>query len=129
MKITFTKTTTSVALTALLIGKASDLSLSSAHGSKLNILAKQELLPPTDGSLKIDFPEKLRELALNQSIVACNSGVGLFPQQQYKCSESDINALEVTMGGTVATIGFPDIGLQGFAPKLAVNLSLCVCKP
>jgi S1-C subfamily serine protease len=23
------------------------------------------------------------------------------------------------LGGTVATIGFPDIGLQGFAPKLA----------
>ena len=22
-------------------------------------------------------------------------------------------------GGTVATVGFPDIGLQGFAPKLA----------
>jgi len=25
----------------------------------------------------------------------------------------------VNLGGTVATIGFPDIGLQGFAPKLA----------
>ena len=25
----------------------------------------------------------------------------------------------VTLGGTVATVGFPDIGLQGFAPKLA----------
>ena len=25
----------------------------------------------------------------------------------------------VTLGGTVATGGFPDIGLQGFAPKLA----------
>ncbi len=25
----------------------------------------------------------------------------------------------VTMDGTVATVGFPDIGLQGFAPKLA----------
>jgi S1-C subfamily serine protease len=25
----------------------------------------------------------------------------------------------VALGGTVATIGFPDIGLQGFAPKLA----------
>jgi serine protease Do len=25
----------------------------------------------------------------------------------------------VLLGGTVATIGFPDIGLQGFAPKLA----------
>ena len=23
------------------------------------------------------------------------------------------------LGGTVATVGFPDIGLQGFAPKLA----------
>ena len=23
------------------------------------------------------------------------------------------------MGGTVATVGFPNIGLQGFAPKLA----------
>ena len=25
----------------------------------------------------------------------------------------------VALGGTVATVGFPDIGLQGFAPKLA----------
>ena len=25
----------------------------------------------------------------------------------------------VKLGGTVATVGFPDIGLQGFAPKLA----------
>jgi len=25
----------------------------------------------------------------------------------------------VNLGGTVATVGFPDIGLQGFAPKLA----------
>ena len=25
----------------------------------------------------------------------------------------------VKMGGTVATVGFPNIGLQGFAPKLA----------
>jgi hypothetical protein len=25
----------------------------------------------------------------------------------------------VNLGGTVATIGFPDIGLQRFAPKLA----------
>jgi serine protease Do len=25
----------------------------------------------------------------------------------------------VNLGGTVATITFPDIGLQGFAPKLA----------
>jgi len=25
----------------------------------------------------------------------------------------------VASGGTVATVGFPDIGLQGFAPKLA----------
>ncbi len=24
-----------------------------------------------------------------------------------------------SLGGTVATIGFPDIGLQGFSPKLA----------
>jgi hypothetical protein len=24
----------------------------------------------------------------------------------------------VALGGTVATVGFPDIGLQGFAPKL-----------
>jgi hypothetical protein len=23
------------------------------------------------------------------------------------------------LGGTVTTVGFPDIGLQGFAPKLA----------
>ena len=27
----------------------------------------------------------------------------------------------VKLGGTVATVGFPDIGLQGFAPKLAGN--------
>ena len=27
----------------------------------------------------------------------------------------------VKLGGTVATVGFPDIGLQGFAPKLARN--------
>jgi len=25
----------------------------------------------------------------------------------------------VKLGGTVATVGFPNIGLQGFAPKLA----------
>jgi S1-C subfamily serine protease len=25
----------------------------------------------------------------------------------------------VNLGGTVATVGFPDIGLQGFAPRLA----------
>jgi len=25
----------------------------------------------------------------------------------------------VKLGGTMATVGFPDIGLQGFAPKLA----------
>ena len=25
----------------------------------------------------------------------------------------------VNLGGTVATVGFPDIGMQGFAPKLA----------
>jgi len=25
----------------------------------------------------------------------------------------------MNLGGTVATVGFPDIGLQGFAPKLA----------
>jgi serine protease Do len=25
----------------------------------------------------------------------------------------------VKLGGTVATVGFPDIGLQGFSPKLA----------
>ena len=25
----------------------------------------------------------------------------------------------VTLGGTVVTVGFPNIGLQGFAPKLA----------
>jgi hypothetical protein len=25
----------------------------------------------------------------------------------------------VKLGGTVATVGFPDIGLQGFAPKFA----------
>jgi hypothetical protein len=25
----------------------------------------------------------------------------------------------VKLGGTVATVGFPDIGMQGFAPKLA----------
>ena len=25
----------------------------------------------------------------------------------------------VKLGGSVATVGFPDIGLQGFAPKLA----------
>ena len=25
----------------------------------------------------------------------------------------------VNLGGTVAAVGFPDIGLQGFAPKLA----------
>ena len=25
----------------------------------------------------------------------------------------------VNLGGTVATIGFPNIGMQGFAPKLA----------
>jgi hypothetical protein len=27
----------------------------------------------------------------------------------------------VKLGGTVATVGFPDIGWQGFAPKLARN--------
>ena len=27
------------------------------------------------------------------------------------------------LGGTVATVGFPDIGLQGFAPKLAGDLT------
>ena len=27
----------------------------------------------------------------------------------------------VKLGWTVATVGFPDIGLQGFAPKLARN--------
>ena len=26
----------------------------------------------------------------------------------------------VALGGTVATVGFPDIGLQGFSPKLAL---------
>ena len=26
----------------------------------------------------------------------------------------------VKLGGTVATVGFPNIGLQGFAPKLAL---------
>ena len=25
----------------------------------------------------------------------------------------------VNLGGTVATVGFPDIGLQGFAPKVS----------
>jgi len=29
----------------------------------------------------------------------------------------------VKLGGTVATVGFPDIGLQGFAPKLAKGKS------
>jgi hypothetical protein len=34
------------------------------------------------------------------------------------------------LGGTVATIDFPDIGLQGFAPKLAKGeiASLILCK-
>ena len=30
-----------------------------------------------------------------------------------------MTALSVKLGGTVATVGFPNIGLQGFAPKLA----------
>ena len=31
-----------------------------------------------------------------------------------RCGES-----RMKLGGTVATVGFPNIGLQGFAPKLA----------
>ena len=27
----------------------------------------------------------------------------------------------VKLGGTVATVGFPDIGLQGFAPKVLAH--------
>ena len=27
----------------------------------------------------------------------------------------------VALGGTVATVGFPDIGLQGFAPKVLAH--------
>jgi S1-C subfamily serine protease len=30
-----------------------------------------------------------------------------------------ISSRAVKLGGTVATVGFPDIGLQGFAPKFA----------
>ena len=30
-------------------------------------------------------------------------------------------SLSVKLGGTVATVGFPDIGLQGFAPKVLAH--------
>jgi hypothetical protein len=41
----------------------------------------------------------------------------LFGQMAKKCLVSR----GVKLGGTVATVGFPDIGLQGFAPKVLAH--------
>ena len=84
---------TTLALT-LSVGVATDLTPPSAPNNKPQLCIKHELTLP-DGALPVHVPEEFYEAATAGQNNYVYSGTGVFSRQQFKYSESGINALIV----------------------------------